>query len=76
MRERTKAEQVAALAEEKLPAEEFLRRAAEPPPADEQRELLQLIRWFRQRYPTPRARLAYARRKQREWTRVARYSER
>lgn len=76
MPESTKADRLASLAEQTLPAEEFLRRAAEPPPAEEQRELLQLIRWFRRRYPTPRARLAYARRKQREWTRAASYGER
>jgi hypothetical protein len=48
--------------------EEFLRRIRAPLDADERAEALALIRWFSRAYPTPKARLAYARRKYAEWT--------
>jgi hypothetical protein len=50
-----------------LTAEEaaaWLAHAASHP--DEQAEMLDLIRWFTTRYPTPEARLIYMRRKTRE----------
>lgn len=37
--------------------------------ANEQAERVALIAWFMRRYPTARERLAYARRKAREWQR-------
>jgi hypothetical protein len=55
------------LAERQLSPEE-IRAALEQPlsPAEEE-ESRSLIRWFRRRYPTPAARLAYARRAYCRW---------
>ena len=36
----------------------------------EREEVLALVRWFTRRYPTPAARLAYARRAYARWTRA------
>ena len=44
-----------------LPVDEFLRRIRMPMSEREREEGQALIRWFTRRYPTPRARLAYAR---------------
>jgi formylglycine-generating enzyme required for sulfatase activity len=38
----------------------------------EREDVLSLVRWFRQRYPTPAERLAYARRAYRRWVTSAR----
>ncbi len=51
-----------ALHEAPLPREEFLRRLAIPLSDEERAATLELVRWFRRRYPTPLARLAWARR--------------
>ena len=48
--------------------EEFLRRIQAPMDADERAEAIALFRWFARAYPTPKARLDYARRKYAEWT--------
>ncbi len=59
--------------ERRLPVDEFDRRleaalaSARGPEGDEMREL---IDWFLRKYPTPLARLAYARRKYREAIRL------
>ena len=70
------APEIAHLVEEELAPEEFERRLAQPMPEDEAEELRELIRWFMRRYPTPKERLAYARRKFREWTRPATITKR
>jgi len=58
---------VRALAERTLGAEEFRSALASPLSEAELEETRSLIRWFRRRYPTPAARLAYARRAYRRW---------
>jgi hypothetical protein len=60
-----------ALAERTLSAEEVRRALAQPLGAEEAEESRALIRWFRRRYPTPAARLAYARRAYRRWRAAA-----
>ncbi len=52
--------------------EEFRRRTDAPLTSEEIDETAALVAWFTRRYPTPRARLRYVRRKYREWTRAAR----
>jgi hypothetical protein len=63
------APEIADLVEKRLSPEEFERRVATPLTAEEAADLADLIRWFTRRYPTPKERLAYARRKFAEWTR-------
>jgi hypothetical protein len=60
---------IASLVEEPVPVDEFNRRVSAPMDPEEEAELGALIRWFMRRYPTPKERLAYARRKFIEWTR-------
>jgi hypothetical protein len=60
---------LARLVEEPLSVDEFDRRVSAPMDPDEAAEIRDLIRWFTRRYPTPKERLAYARRKFAEWTR-------
>jgi hypothetical protein len=50
----------------RLPREEFERRLHEPLGDAEPDEIAALVRWFSHRYPTPKERLAYARRKLRQ----------
>jgi hypothetical protein len=69
MRRAYLAPEIAHLVEESLPPEEFDRRVSAPLTEREAAELADLIRWFTRRYPTPKERLAYARRKFAEWTR-------
>ncbi len=54
-----------------LTPEEFLRRIRAPLEPAERDEALALFRWFARAYPTPKDRLAYARRKYAEWTRYS-----
>ena len=58
-----------ALADRVLAPDEFRRLLALPLGEAEEADARSLIRWFRGRYPTPAARLAYARRAYRRWTR-------
>ena len=58
---------VHALSERRLSAEEARAALAVPLGEAEEQETRSLIRWFRRRYPTPAARLAYARRAYRRW---------
>jgi hypothetical protein len=58
---------VRALCERSLSAEEARAALAVPLGEAEEEESRSLIRWFRRRYPTPAARLAYARRAYRRW---------
>lgn len=56
-----------AIYERELTPEEFDRRlSAILADAEEVESMRELVRWFRSAYPTPQARLAYARRKARE----------
>lgn len=55
--------------EKPLDLEEYARIRAIPRTEDEVAETLELVRWFRRRYPTAQERFAYVRRKYAEWTR-------
>lgn len=55
------------LSERRLSAEEARAALAVPLGETEEEESRALIRWFRRRYPSPAARLAYARRAYRRW---------
>ncbi len=61
-----------ALHEQPLPREEFLRRLALPISHEERAATLELVRWFRRRYPTPLERLAWARRAHKRFSGAAR----
>jgi hypothetical protein len=63
------APEIARLVDEPLTPDEFDRRLATPLSDAERAEIAELIRWFTRRYPTPKERLAYDRRKFAEWTR-------
>ena len=56
------------LAERQLSPEDFSAALAQPLSEAEEEDSRSLIRWFRRRYPTPAARLAYVRRAYRRWT--------
>ena len=56
-----------AVAVEPLPLEEWRRRAAIPLTDDERERTLELVRWFRRRYPTAADRLAYVRGAYKRW---------
>jgi hypothetical protein len=56
-----------AISERQLSPEEFSAALAQPLGEAEEEESRSLIRWFRRRYPTPAARLAYVRRAYRRW---------
>lgn len=58
---------VRALAERQLSPDEARAALAIPLSPEEQEESRSLIRWFRRRYPTPAARLAYARSAYSRW---------
>lgn len=58
---------IRALTERRLSVDEARAALAVPLGAAEEEEARALIRWFRRRYPTPAARLAYARRAYRRW---------
>jgi hypothetical protein len=60
---------VRALADRQLTTEEWQAYVNQPMTADEREEIDALLEWFARRYPTPAARLAYARRAYRRWTR-------
>ena len=51
-----------------LTPEEVEAWLAAPVSAEERREIVDLVRWFRRRYPRPEDRLAYVRRAYRRWT--------
>ena len=65
------AREIAHLVDRRLPVDEFERRIAAPITDQELEETADLVRWFTRRYPTPKDRLRYARRKFEEWTRRA-----
>ena len=60
---------IAALADAPVSLDAYERRFAVPPSDEEVEETMQLVRWFRRRYPTAKERFAYVRRKHAEWTR-------
>jgi hypothetical protein len=63
------AKRIAALVERRVTVSE-LRDALDRPISEREREdVLDLVRWFCQRYPTPLERLAYVRRAYRRWQR-------
>ena len=55
-------------AHRRLTPEEFRAYVDAPLSEAEREEALRLIRWFKNRYPTPADRLAYARRSYERWT--------
>jgi hypothetical protein len=57
-----------ALAERELSAEEVKAALDQPITAEERDQVRALVAWFRRRYPSPLARLAYARLAYRRWT--------
>jgi hypothetical protein len=60
-------QRVRELANRKLTLEEWNAYVNQPPTADEQREIDELLAWFARRYPTPAERLRYARRAYERW---------
>lgn len=66
---KTAREQINALADRRLSADEVRAYLATPVSDEERHEILDLARWFRQRYPTGAERLAYARRAYARWAR-------
>ena len=54
--------QIDALSERRLSAAEVRAYLATPMSEDERAEIVDLVRWFQQRYPTGAERLAYVRR--------------
>jgi hypothetical protein len=60
-------ERLRGFAGRRLSAAEFEDMVRAPVSARERAEVLDLIRWFRRRYPTPAARLSYARQAYARW---------
>ena len=61
--------QIDALSERRLSAAEVRAYLATPMSEDERAEIVDLVRWFQQRYPTGAERLAYVRRAYARWAR-------
>jgi hypothetical protein len=59
--------ELANLVAARLPPEEFDRRVRAPMSDAEAQDIAELVEWFKRRYPTAEARLAYARRKMRQY---------
>jgi hypothetical protein len=51
-----------------VPLEAYERRRAIPITDEDVAETMELVRWFRRRYPTVKERFAYVSRKYAEWT--------
>jgi hypothetical protein len=66
---------IRAKANRALSKEEFLGYVESPKSNEERENNRALIAWFRRRYPTPRERLAYARRMYAEWLKAMPPSE-
>lgn len=60
--------QLAAAQERELTDEEARQYLDAPMEPAEREAILDLVRWFRSRYPTPADRLAYVRRAHRRWS--------
>lgn len=63
--------EIANLIAARVPPEEFDRRAQAPLSEAEAREIAELVGWFTRKYPTAQERLAYARRKMRQYKAAA-----
>ncbi len=61
-------EAVAAQAERELSSEEFAAYVDQPMSPEELTGIYELLDWFERKYPTPAARLAYARAAYARWT--------
>jgi len=57
-------------AERPLSGDRFDARVTAPMSDEEREEAISLIEWFMRRYPTPAARLAYARGRERAWRKL------
>ena len=66
-------ERIAAAIERELPPDEARAYRDHPIGTDEREQVRALVRWFTTRYPTPAARLAYARRAYARWSRTPRF---
>lgn len=55
--------------QEPVPPAEYERWRSHPVDPEEVAELIELVRWFRRRYPSLKERFAYVRRMHTEWTR-------
>lgn len=60
-------ERINALTQRRVSADEVWRALHDPVSAAEREDVAALVRWFMTRYPTPRERLAYARRAYARW---------
>jgi hypothetical protein len=60
-------ERLRALSERRLSRKEVEAALRTPVGDSEREEILELVAWFRRRYPTPLDRLAYVRRAYRRW---------
>ena len=60
---------IAELCEEPVTVDAYERLFAAPPTEEDVAQTMDLVRWFRRRYPTAKERFAYVRRKYSEWTR-------
>jgi hypothetical protein len=63
-------ERLRALSERRLSREEVEAALRIPITDSEREEILELVSWFRRRYPTPLDRLRYVRRAYRRWQRA------
>ena len=63
---------IAAEVDRELTPDQARAYLAHPITDAEREDTLALVRWFTRRYPTPAARLAYARRAHARWTRTRR----
>lgn len=62
---------LAAEANREFSPEETRAYLAQPISSHERENVLELVRWFRRRYPSPADRLAYVRRAYRRWVRTS-----
>lgn len=67
---------IRALSERRVSASEVEAALSTPIGEAEREEILSLVSWFQERYPTPAQRLAYVRRAYRRWQASVRLSNR
>jgi hypothetical protein len=63
-------EELAALVDRSLTIEEWRAYVDAPMSPEERASVLELVRWFERRYPTPLERLTYVRRAYARWQRL------